>query len=88
MTENHTFIDADGSEQSGYQKIHDGRLQYFSLVPDFKIKIDDHFECDNTIVLIGTAQEKFMESACSMASGNFKRQGRYLAVSYSPGAYD
>ena len=62
MTEDHTFIDADGSENSGYQKMRDGWQEYFSMVPDFEIKINDHFERDNFIVLIGTAEGTFIEN--------------------------
>jgi hypothetical protein len=61
MTEDHTFIDADGSEHSGYKKMRDGWQDYFSMVPDFKIKIHDHFERDNSVVLIGTAEGTFID---------------------------
>jgi hypothetical protein len=61
MTEDHTFIDADGSEHSGYQKMRDGWQHYFSMVPDFQIKIHDHFDRDNTVILIGTAEGTFIE---------------------------
>jgi ketosteroid isomerase-like protein len=56
MTEDHAFIDADGSEHSGSQKMRVGWQDYFSIVPDFKIKINDHFERENIVVLIGTAE--------------------------------
>ena len=72
MTEDHTFIDADGSEHSGYQKMRDGWQDYFSLVPDFEIKIHDHFERDNSVMLIGTAEGTFIDNGEIKAENHWK----------------
>lgn len=61
MTENHTFIDADGSQYSDREKMRSGWQEYFSMVPDFKIKILDTFSRKNTVVLLGTAEGTFIE---------------------------
>ncbi|MHC4707713.1 MAG: nuclear transport factor 2 family protein [Planctomycetota bacterium] len=72
MTEDHAFIDADGSEHSGSQKMRVGWQDYFSIVPDFKIKINDHFERENIVVLIGTAEGTFIDNGKIKAENHWK----------------
>ena len=72
MTEDHTFIDADGSEHSGSQKMRVGWQDYFSIVPDFKIKINDHFERENIAILIGTAEGTFIENGKIKTENHWK----------------
>ncbi|MBN1765450.1 MAG: AAC(3) family N-acetyltransferase [Sedimentisphaerales bacterium] len=61
MTENHTFIDADGSENTGRQDMKNGWRGYFDMIPDFKITIHDSFERDNMVILIGSCTGTFIE---------------------------
>ena len=72
MTEDHIFIDADGSENSGYKKMREGWLDYFTMVPDFKIKILDSFSRENTVVLIGTAEGTFIEKGELRSENHWK----------------
>jgi hypothetical protein len=59
MTENHKFIDADGSEHPGRDEMHRGWKQYFSMVPDFRIHVKDALSRDNTVALFGLAEGTF-----------------------------
>ncbi len=59
MTEDHTFIDADGSEHSGRDEMHHGWEKYFSMVPDFRIQVKDALSRDNTVALFGVAEGTF-----------------------------
>ena len=59
MTEDHTFIDADGSEHSGRDEMHRGWEKYFSMVPDFRIQVKDALSRDNTVALFGVAEGTF-----------------------------
>ena len=61
MTEDHTFIDADGSHNSGCEKMRKGWKDYFSMVPDFTIKIHESFARGNSVALFGTAEGTFID---------------------------
>jgi ketosteroid isomerase-like protein len=59
MTDNHTFIDADGSEHPGRDEMHRGWKQYFAMVPDFKIHVREALSHDNIVALFGVAEGTF-----------------------------
>ena len=61
MTENHTFIDADGSEHSRRENMRKGWKEHFKLIPDLNIKILEHFEKGNTVMLYGIAKGTIMD---------------------------
>jgi hypothetical protein len=61
MSEDHTFVDADGSEYSGREEMRLGWHQYFSMVPDFRIHVKEDFAKSNTIVLLGFAEGTFVQ---------------------------
>ena len=56
MTQDHTFIDADGSEHAGRDQMHTGWREHFEMVPDLKIEVLERFSADDTVVLIGQAE--------------------------------
>jgi uncharacterized protein (TIGR02246 family) len=59
MTEDHTFIDSDGSEHAGRDEMRNGWKQYFSMVPDFQVHVNEALSRDNTVVLFGVAEGTF-----------------------------
>ena len=59
MTEDHTFIDSDGSEHAGRDEMHRGWKQYFSMVPDLQIHVNEALFRDNTVALFGVAEGTF-----------------------------
>jgi hypothetical protein len=61
MTENHTFIDADGGEHPGRDEMHRGWKQYFAMVPDFRIHVKDTMSRENTVALFGIAEGTFAQ---------------------------
>ena len=61
MTENHTFIDADGSEHSGREEMHRGWGEYYSMVPDFQIHVREALSQENTVALFGVAEGTFAQ---------------------------
>jgi uncharacterized protein (TIGR02246 family) len=56
MTQDHTFIDADGSEHAGRDQMHSGWREHFEMVPDLKIEVLERFSTDDTVVLLGRAE--------------------------------
>ncbi|MEJ2720160.1 MAG: nuclear transport factor 2 family protein [bacterium] len=53
MTADHKFIDGDGSEHSGKDRMTTGWKEHFELIPDLTLSISDHFEANDTVVLLG-----------------------------------
>jgi len=60
MTDDHTFIDSQGNEAVGKEKMRAGWIGYFQLFPDYKIEITNMFLDGDTI------------AAFSFASGTFQ----------------
>ena len=59
MTADHTFIDADGTQTCGNDRMREGWKDYFALVPDFNIDVAETFVRDNTVMMTGTATGTF-----------------------------
>ena len=55
MTEDHSFVDGLGQKVSGREIMRDGWKQYYSMVPDYWIKIERIFEDENSFGMFGTA---------------------------------
>lgn len=61
MTENHTFIDADGSEHPGKDEMRRGWAQYYAMVPDFRIHVKEAMSRGNMVALFGIAEGTFAQ---------------------------
>ena len=61
MTENHTFIDADGSEHAGREEMRRGWGEYYAMVPDFHIEVKETFSQGDTVGLFGVAEGTFVQ---------------------------
>jgi len=55
ITEDHLFIDSDGTETRGWREMRQAWHQYFVMMPDYRIQIREAFCEGNTVVLVGTA---------------------------------
>ncbi len=42
MTADHVFVDSDGTEVSGRERMREGWESYFAMVPDFRIEVERH----------------------------------------------
>jgi len=60
-TDDHLFIDSDGSEVRGREKMQNGWKAYFSMVPDYRIDVEDTFVRENQVVVLGKASGTFVE---------------------------
>jgi ketosteroid isomerase-like protein len=55
MTADHVFIESDGEEVAGRERMRDAWAAYFKIVPDYRIEVSETLARDNTVVLLGTA---------------------------------
>ncbi len=53
MTDDHKFIDGDGSEYGGKDQMKAGWKEHLELIPDLTLSISEHFEENDTVVLLG-----------------------------------
>lgn len=55
MTEDHVYIDSDGSRHGGLDEMRKGWAHYFSMFPDYWVRADHVFQDGNQIVGTGHA---------------------------------
>jgi ketosteroid isomerase-like protein len=55
MTEDHLFIDSEGNQVQGKEKMLSAWQGYFSMMPDYHIKVEKIFENQDEVVLLGIA---------------------------------
>jgi hypothetical protein len=71
MTADHKFIDGDGSEHKGKESMKLGWKQHLELIPDLTLSISEHFEKNDTIVLLGWS------SGTIIQNGNLEPQNHW-----------
>ncbi len=59
ITDNHTFIDAQGAKTSGKKDIIEGWKQYFKMFPDYWITIHEVMERENVVYGFGHASATY-----------------------------
>ncbi len=59
MTDDHRFIDSQGNEAMGKEKMRADWIGYFQLFPDYKIEITDIFLGGDTVAAFGFASGTF-----------------------------
>lgn len=55
MTENHVFVDSDGSKTAGREAMQMAWSQFFAMVPGYRIDVEETLRLENKVVLIGVA---------------------------------
>src|SRR5215471_5144032 len=56
MTDDHVLIDGLGARIEGGLRVIEGWKSYFRMVPDYTITVEEVFERDASVVMLGTAQ--------------------------------
>ena len=59
MTDDHIFIDSQGNKMIGNDNLKKAWIDYFSLFPDYKIEINETFEKDSLICILGYASATY-----------------------------
>lgn len=62
MSENHKFIDGDGSEHVGKEQMKVGWKEHLELIPNLTLSISMHFEEENIVVLIGKSSGTIIQN--------------------------
>jgi ketosteroid isomerase-like protein len=56
MTEDHLFIDSEGNQVQGKEKMLAAWQGYFAMMPDYHIQVEKVFDSKDEVVLLGTAR--------------------------------
>ncbi len=56
MTEDHTFIDSEGSSVKGREEMRKGWIVYFTLIPNYQVSISETMKTANPVGLFGIAR--------------------------------
>jgi ketosteroid isomerase-like protein len=62
MTDDHTFIDGDGSEYSGKVRMKAGWEEHLELIPDLTLSISEHYVENDIVVLLGWSSGTIVEN--------------------------
>jgi ketosteroid isomerase-like protein len=55
MTDGHRFVGSSGVVYAGRERMREGWTQYFRMVPDYWIRVEESFAHGASVVLLGTA---------------------------------
>jgi len=59
MTDDHIFIDSDGTRQTGKDGLRRTWRDYFTMVPDYRIHIEETLAQGQAVALLGQAEGTF-----------------------------
>ena len=80
MTSEHVFIDSDGSEHAGRERMKAGWMDYFAMVPDYRIEAGDIFARDDMVVLLGFAEGTFSQNGVLKKENHWRVQAAWRAI--------
>jgi ketosteroid isomerase-like protein len=80
MTKDHVFIDSDGAEYRGRSRMVPGWKEYFNLVPDYKIIVNEAFVAGATVMLTGEAAGTFAQDGLLKTENSWKVPAAWRAV--------
>jgi len=80
MSEDHLFVDALGQEVRGKDRLREAWNGYFTLVPDYRIVIEDHMQAGLVVGLFGSAAGTLSVGGVLAPSGRWKTPAAWRAV--------
>jgi ketosteroid isomerase-like protein len=79
-SDDHLFIDSDGTEIRGRESMREAWNGYFSMMPDYKIQVQEIFSRRQAVVLIGTATGTYSSDGKLDPSDRWKVPAAWRAV--------
>lgn len=62
MSDDHKFIDGDGSELLGKDQMKAGWSKHFELIPDLSLSVSTQFNDEDTVILLGSSQGTIIQN--------------------------
>lgn len=80
MTEDHAFVNCDGSEHPGREEMRRGWGEYFAMVPDFQIRVNHASAEGDTVALFGEAEGTFADGGVLKDENHWKVPAAWRVV--------
>jgi len=80
MADDHLFIDSQDNKMEGKEKMRNAWSEYFRLFPDYKIEIEEIFEKDSSICIIGHASGTYKNLHNTNNSNHWRIPAAWKAV--------
>jgi len=80
MAGDHLFIDSQGNRMEGKEKMKNAWTEYFGLFPDYKIEIEEIFEKDSSICIIGYASGTYKNLHNDNESNHWRIPAAWKAI--------
>jgi ketosteroid isomerase-like protein len=80
MTSDHVFIDSDGTENAGRERMKAGWTDYFAMVPDYRVEVRETFVRDDTVVMLGFAEGTFDQNGVLKKENHWRVPAAWRAV--------
>ncbi len=80
MTENHVFVDSDGSKINGRAAMVDNWSRYFSMMSNYRVNVQETYSSGNIVVLVGTASGTFTSGSQSHSESRWAVPAAWRAV--------
>ena len=80
MTNEHRFIDSDGSETAGRETMRLGWANYFAMVPDYRVEVKDVFTQNEMAVLLGFAEGTISDSGALRRENHWRVPAAWRVV--------
>lgn len=80
MTKDHVFIDSDGTEYRGRSRMVPNWQEYFALVPDYRIVVNETFVAGTTVMLAGEAEGTFAQDGLLKPENSWKVPAAWRAI--------
>jgi ketosteroid isomerase-like protein len=80
MTDDHLFVDGLGTRTRGRNRMSHAWLQYFRMVPGYRIQVDAVVERGTTVVVLGTAEGGYIPAGQTAVARRWKVPAAWRAV--------
>jgi len=80
MTSGHVFVDSDGSEYAGRERMRAGWADYFAMVPDYRIEVHEVFDRADMVVMLGYAEGTFSQDGALKNENHWRVPAAWRAV--------
>lgn len=80
MAAGHVFVDSDGTRQRGKEHMRHVWRDYFGMVPDYRIHVEETFAQGSMVVFLGQAEGTFVQQGRLEPDNHWRVPGAWRVV--------
>jgi uncharacterized protein (TIGR02246 family) len=80
ITDDHAFVDSDGSKITGREAVREAWSGYFSMTSDYTVAVEQALCSGNTVVVVGTASGAFARGGSPRPGSRWSVPAAWRAV--------